>query len=454
VARNTQKIGMMILLLTLLTGISLGVNLETIRTIPINIARTSIGLGLLEACPTGQANCNGQCTYLNNDTQNCGACGNQCPTGEVCEEGACMRASGVAVVAVTGCPAGEIYCNGQCTDPSSDIQNCGLCGNRCQPGSACVSGVCTETAGSLFGTSVGCPAGKIYCNGRCADLSSDTQNCGLCGNRCPPGATCVSGVCTEAAGSLSGTAVGCPAGEIYCRGRCADPSSDPQNCGLCGNRCPPGATCVSGVCTEAAGAGATGVGSACCPESNTNCNGQCVNLLTDTRSCGRCGRACPDGTKCIDGTCIAVACCSEGNTNCNGRCVNLLSDTQNCGRCGRACPEGTTCMDGACSGASSTGGISCPSGKITCNGQCVDPSTDIQNCGTCGKQCPSGGICVSGVCTGVASTGVINCPAGETNCNGKCVDLSSDPRNCGSCGRVCLAGKFCLSEVCSSGLLQ
>ena len=273
-----------------------------------------------------------------------------------------------------------------------------------------MSGVCTEAAGSFTGTAVGCPAGEIYCNGQCMDLSGDAQNCGLCGNRCPPGSDCVSGVCTEAAGSFTGTAVGCPTGEIYCNGRCADLSSDTQNCGLCGNRCPPGSACVSGVCTRTSGAGTTGVGSACCPDGDTNCNGQCVNLLTDTQSCGRCGRACPEGTKCIDGACIAVACCSEGNTNCNGKCVNLLTDTQNCGRCSKVCPEGTTCIDGACSGAASTGGTSCPSGKINCNGQCVDPSTDVQNCGTCGKQCPSGGTCVSGVCTSGASTGGTSCP--------------------------------------------
>ena len=185
--RNTQKIGMMILILALLTSVSLGVNLEPTRTIPINLVRTNIGLGLLGACPAGQENCNGQCVDLKNETQNCGSCGNQCRTGEICEGGACMRTSGIAAVAVTGCPTGEIYCNGRCADLSSDTQNCGLCGNRCPPGSACVSGVCTEAAGSFTGTAVGCPAGEIYCNGQCMDLSGDAQNCGSCGNRCPPG---------------------------------------------------------------------------------------------------------------------------------------------------------------------------------------------------------------------------------------------------------------------------
>jgi hypothetical protein len=137
VVKNTRKIGMLILLLTLQAGISLGVNLETIRTVPVNIARTSIGLALLEACPAGQTNCNGQCSVSNNDTQIAVHAANN----GTCVSGVC---TGVASTGGISCPAGETNCNGKCVDLSSDPRNCGSCGRVCSAGKFCLSGVCSS----------------------------------------------------------------------------------------------------------------------------------------------------------------------------------------------------------------------------------------------------------------------------------------------------------------------
>ncbi len=41
-----------------------------------------------------------------------------------------------------------------------------------------------------------CPPGQTSCNGVCKDLQSDVNNCGACGNMCPGGDSCLSGVCT------------------------------------------------------------------------------------------------------------------------------------------------------------------------------------------------------------------------------------------------------------------
>lgn len=38
--------------------------------------------------------CNGQCVNLQTDVQNCGTCGNTCDTGEICQNGQCVSASG------------------------------------------------------------------------------------------------------------------------------------------------------------------------------------------------------------------------------------------------------------------------------------------------------------------------------------------------------------------------
>jgi len=40
--------------------------------------------------------------------------------------------------------------------------------------------------------------------------------------------------------------------------------------------------------------------------------------------------------------------CQQGFTRCGVRCVNLKSDKKNCGTCGRACASGQSCCDGDC----------------------------------------------------------------------------------------------------------
>ncbi len=74
------------------------------------------------------------------------------------------------------CPAGQTFCNGTCTDTSIDAQNCGACGNKCPPESTCIDGTCSSP----------CLPGQTSCNGTCVDISADSQNCGACGRKCPP----------------------------------------------------------------------------------------------------------------------------------------------------------------------------------------------------------------------------------------------------------------------------
>jgi hypothetical protein len=97
-----------------------------------------------------------------------------------------------------------------------------------------------------------CPDGYGYCgSGRCVDscanLSSDSNNCGGCGNICASDQTCVNGTCTAP----------CAAGETTCNGLCVDITSDPHNCGSCGNICPANRHCDNGVCKQS-GKGSVG----------------------------------------------------------------------------------------------------------------------------------------------------------------------------------------------------
>lgn len=45
---------------------------------------------------------------------------------------------------VLNCAAGQVECNGQCVDTQTDIANCGACGNACPPGYVCNSGQCVQ----------------------------------------------------------------------------------------------------------------------------------------------------------------------------------------------------------------------------------------------------------------------------------------------------------------------
>jgi hypothetical protein len=59
---------------------------------------------------------------------------------------------------------------------------------------------CPETASGEVVDQYGCeillcPNGQIDCNGNCVDTSTDIANCGACGNACPDGASCESGLC-------------------------------------------------------------------------------------------------------------------------------------------------------------------------------------------------------------------------------------------------------------------
>jgi hypothetical protein len=116
--------------------------------------------------------CNGVCTDLDLDANNCGACGVRCSASQVCRAGTCAV-----------CPPQDTQCKDQCADLMNDNANCGACGHACAGATSCKNGVCGACDGTVCGNS-------------CVWLGSDSHNCGACGKVCGAGECCVNSQCT------------------------------------------------------------------------------------------------------------------------------------------------------------------------------------------------------------------------------------------------------------------
>ena len=370
---------------------------------------------------TVQCSVGDYCVNWLTDSNNCGACGNVCPTGEVCQGGSCVCTSG-----------GDTRCG--CANEQTDANNCGQCGLQCARGETCQTGSCA------------CITGQT-CGNVCVNEQTDPNNCGACGTVCPTGAICTT---TTLDNTLTNAAVNstpddtvtrcaCPAGKNECRIStdgpvtfyCADFTTDTSNCGGCGNVCPTGNSCQDGNCCGAL----------------TLCNGACVNETSDPANCGGCASACSYPTPvCTDSGC-ASGCPAATPTLCGeapGTCTDKTSDPANCGNCGTSCPNGS-CTNSTC----------CPlANNVLCTSTCVDESVD-GNCGGCGINCnqyelactnTSGPYsCCSGI-LGMAGQLEIACPSAAG-----CTDQSTDVHNCGTCGNDCTEDDFGAPACCSSG---
>ena len=97
------------------------------------------------ACSGDKTLCDETCIDLNTDMENCGACGTICRAsppnslGALCSRGLCI---------VSGCTTNYGDCNGKGDDGCEvdlrfDDNNCGSCGNKCPSGTKCSLGQCT-----------------------------------------------------------------------------------------------------------------------------------------------------------------------------------------------------------------------------------------------------------------------------------------------------------------------
>jgi hypothetical protein len=440
-----------------------------------------------KCCPTGWLNCNNQCVDPDTNNANCGACNVACSGGTTCDGGKC-------------CGANEDNCSGtSCTNTLSDNANCGGCNQACDPGEACKTGLCCDATNEYNANGKCCPNGWVNCNGTCTDLT-DPLTCGTtCANKgaCQSNQVCNSGMCVTTCSAPNPTA---------CFGTCTNTTSDPTNCGTCGNVCASG-TCTNGMCAPCSGAKPS-----TCEAQNT-----CIDPRIDAANCGDCNSFCGGGEHCstskvrilsasesgfvatfttssahfffvgqeiiVSGVTVAGYngawdvlaiptattftatltqsglgpatsqpataivqsgdCCGFGLDSCNGQCLDFSADNNNCGACGVACGTNSVCVNGACQ---------CGVGQISCGGQCVTPSVDPLNCGGCpgfgGTICTvTAPYCVSGGCTATCPAPLTGCAIG-TSTNKECVNTDSDSDNCGGCGIKCTGNTGCSAGTC------
>ncbi|MBI5478109.1 MAG: hypothetical protein HY906_04595, partial [Deltaproteobacteria bacterium] len=187
-------------------------------------------------CGDGQHECSGTC-YPDDDALHCGQSCTACPVPAVhgtasCVDGRCQ----------IDCDAGFVECPGACVDLNTDPDNCGTCGWECTSAQVCRSSNCVANP---CGTGYhDCPpAGCVtnndpnHCGASCAPCPADngTATCDgvSCGLECDSGYHECGGLCVSNASVLS-CGQSCTA--------CADPTHGSPTCD--GTRC--GVTCDGG----------------------------------------------------------------------------------------------------------------------------------------------------------------------------------------------------------------
>jgi hypothetical protein len=251
------------------------------------------GLCTVGTCDTGWADCNttvsdGCEVDTTTDVANCGTCTNLCATPAHGTAGCAASVCGVS-----SCDTGWGNCNGLAadgceTDTTTAVANCGTCGTVCpaplHAAASCAGGTCGMGA---------CTAPWGDCNADPADGCEIQLNtiidCGACGRACS--STYGTPSCT---GSPAACAIACYTNYGNCdsnvdNGCEADLRTDNNNCGACGNVCISGRVCVGSTCIVAPPANDTRAGAIAIAMTNP-----ATTLTTNTTSAvnntaGTCG---------------------------------------------------------------------------------------------------------------------------------------------------------------------
>ncbi len=403
-------------------------------------------------CAPGTLNCTacGQDTTCETQVgvDNCGSCGNICsfphadpqcnpnagvPGGYECGFFCQAPYADCDTLAVTGCE----------TNLGDNVNACGNCKTVCNSTNGtptCTGGncgiQCVVVGGVLYGN-----CDSNLGNG-CETPLNTIQNCGTCGNACNP-ANANGPICTVAGCSYTS----CQAGFKDCDGNkvngCETALNTATDCGDCGVPCNnPGngtASCATQSCVQS------------CNSGYQNCDGNWGNgceSLSSLQNCAGCGTACNpqhvNGANCNSQTC-GYASCSGPWGDCDGTlsngCEQSLHTIPYCGSCSTPCApqnaNGPTCSTGACDYASCKGGFDdCDSTKA--NG-CETTLGTNQHCSSCAA-CTGGKVCNGGSC---------QCPPAKPNdCGGSC---AANCCTSADCTPQCCVNDMCIDAVGDAG---
>lgn len=262
----------------------------------------------------------------------------------VCQDGDLVCDAPEALPTETACDYLDEDCDGEVDevfDLATDEQNCGDCGQTCDPGELCCAGNCIDPERDAdHCTDCNMPCGEnLSCCGddACVSTRTDEANCGMCERACDPGDMC-------------------------CGGECFDVQTSPSHCGTCGHTCGVGETCCGGACV-ALGTDLHCSSCAPCGATEQCCGGTCVARDTEAH-CGGCD-PCGADELCCDGTCAdtrsdedhcggSCAACPGTQLCCAGACVDIEADP--CAACNASCAEDCDCSNMACD---EDGGVEC-----------------------------------------------------------------------------------------------
>jgi hypothetical protein len=171
----------------------------------LELVTTSIESTSLQGCSDSRTICEEGCADLQNDEENCGACGSACNPQQNCSSGKCT------------CPNTQSTCGNACADLQRDPRNCGACAKSCSSQQECRAGKCgtakefcsqcfaAAEAGTCKNLLATCKAdaacAKLYmCRNACTDATCsskcDADNPTV-GPKWNPYATCMRDACAD-----------------------------------------------------------------------------------------------------------------------------------------------------------------------------------------------------------------------------------------------------------------
>ena len=272
------------------------------------------------------------------------------------------------------------------------VPTCSVCGAGDGCGGTCLTGSCPSPGSSCNAGSCACASGLVACDGGCVDVRGDKSNCGACGHACPNAKDCAGGLClcTEPADDVdnhccppmmtfAATGSGASPGVVYCFSSLRGPAEPLAAMADCRGLTAPLAGCVGGASAAPASSACKILFEKCGRYGSTTCavaDYEDGLRLGGTGSCQPCdggGAQCPNHVSCSDG--------GVGNYGCRQSYYCVLDPLGPRARqctSSSACPPGTTCDAGAClatataccSDADCDGGNTCLVGGPRATGLC------------------------------------------------------------------------------------